>query len=591
MRHLWFLQPCLFPNASERTGRVACRTEQRARITCYRRRALRWLWLLVVLIAMAIHLGGYPLFDADEGRNGEVGREMAVTNDYVMPRLDGLPYLDKPVIYFAAEAVAMEILGPTEVAARLPAFLFTLATAALVAWFARRLWGSDAAWVAAIALLTMPLALAFSRTVIFDSALSFFIVAAIIAFWFAIEERRRGATIVAWAAIGLGVLTKGPVAMALPLLVAIPYAIKRKNGRALFSIAGLIAFVIVIAPWVWAISRAIPDFLHYVLVTETAERLATGALKRTGPPWYFFPYLIGGAMPWSIVAIGGWRALRERWRDNDTFYLLLWIVVPFIFFSLSQSKRPQYILPLLPAIALLVARVLVVADGPSRTSGVQGEVRPGVPVQRWRNAIRTGAIAVAILGVVLVAATPFVHRHDAIIDAAIPTAIAIGGCAIMAGGVALFAKRRDIAIAALTLPVIALPLAANPLLKAMGAMRSEQSLVAQIRPYLTAETEVVGLAAYSGSLSFYLQRPIVVATPDAEELTSNYLIRHYDRFADNPFSTLRRLDWGLHLIDDRSRPRIFIVRDVDRAKRLLLEQHGARVIGTGPHFVAYTIQR
>jgi 4-amino-4-deoxy-L-arabinose transferase-like glycosyltransferase len=548
---------------------------------------LRWLWLLVVLIAISIHLGGYPLFDADEGRNGEVGREMAVTHDYVMPHFDGLPYLDKPVVFFAAEAVAMEVLGPTEVAARLPALLFTLATAALLAWFARRLWGSEAAWVAAIAFLSMPLALAFSRTVIFDSALSFFIVAAIIAFWFAIEERSRVATIVAWAAIAFGVLTKGPVAIAVPLLIAIPYAIKRKNARALCSIAALIVFVLVIAPWVWAISRAIPDFLHYVLVTETMQRLATKALKRTGPPWYFIPYLIGGAMPWSIVAIGSWGELRKRWRENETLYLLLWIVVPFLFFSLSQSKRPQYILPLLPGIALLLAR-LTVPDRP--TIPIRGE-GAAAPAPHWRLAIRIAAIVMAIFGVFLVAAPPFVHHRDAIVATAIPTAITIGVCAIVAAGIALLSRHRDLAIAALSLPVIVLPLAANPVLSTLGERRSEQALVAKILPYVTAQTEIVGLEAYSGSMSFYLQRPIVVATPDAEELTSNYLTRHYDQFADNPFSTLRRPEWGTHLIDDRSRPRIFIVRVTDTANRTLLGKHGAKLIAEGPHFVAYTIQR
>ncbi|HSP35367.1 MAG TPA: glycosyltransferase family 39 protein, partial [Thermoanaerobaculia bacterium] len=260
-------------------------------------------WSIVAAIAVGLFLGAVPLLDPDEGRNGEVAREMALTNDYVLPHLDGLPYLDKPIVYFAAEAAVMEVTGPTELAARLPAYLFTLATAALVFWFARRLWGTDEASVAAIAYLSMPLVIAFARTVIFDSALTFFIVLAIIAFYFAVESDERKWSVIAWASMGLGVLTKGPVALALPLLVAIPYAIWRRRFRRLWSILGLVLFVVVIAPWVIAVQQSVPDFLHYVLVTETAQRLTTGALKRTGPPWYFIPYVIGGALPWSLIAL------------------------------------------------------------------------------------------------------------------------------------------------------------------------------------------------------------------------------------------------------------------------------------------------
>lgn len=136
---------------------------------------------------MAVQLGTVPLFDSDEGRNAEVAREMALTNDYVMPRLNGLPYLDKPIVYFAAEAAVMEVLGPTELAARLPAYLFTLATAALIFWFARRV-GAEP-YIASIIFLTTPLVIAFARTVIFDSALMFFVTAALVAFYEAVERR------------------------------------------------------------------------------------------------------------------------------------------------------------------------------------------------------------------------------------------------------------------------------------------------------------------------------------------------------------------------------------------------------------------
>src|SRR6266852_3638 len=202
------------------------------------------LWCMVAAIAIGWQLGGYPLLDADEGRNGEVGREMAATNDYVMPRLDGLPYLDKPIVYFAAEAAAMEVAGPTEFGARFPSWLFTIATALLLAWFARRV-GIDAP-LTAIIFLSMPLTIAFARTVIFDGALSFFITLALIAFYL---ERPT----LAWAAMAFGVITKGPVALAVPMLVAIPYAIWRRKMRHLASIAGLVVFVLIIAPWVWAV--------------------------------------------------------------------------------------------------------------------------------------------------------------------------------------------------------------------------------------------------------------------------------------------------------------------------------------------------
>jgi 4-amino-4-deoxy-L-arabinose transferase-like glycosyltransferase len=521
---------------------------------------LRW-WLIVVVIALSIHLGGFPLLDPDEGRNAEVGREMAATNDYVMPRLDGLPYLDKPIVYFAAEAAVMEVLGPTELAARLPAFLFTIATAAFLWWFAKRLWGEEEAIIAAIVFLATPLALTFSRTVIFDAALSLFITMATGFFFIACEEERGNKwSALAWLAIGLGVITKGPVAIALPLLVAIPYAIWRKRFRALWSWAGLALFVVAIAPWVWAISLAIPDFLHYVVVTETAQRLATKALKRPGPPWYFIPYLIGGALPWSIVLLGSVRSIDRR--ERSTMYMLLWMAIPFVFFSISQSKRPQYILPLMAPVALLVARI-------------------------WRDA-RSGSKAAAVvllsLGAALIIAPFFVHIPAEYGNAARVSAVAIG-ITFALGGALAFVKRRDVALIALTIPIIAIPLTANPMMRAIGARRSEVALMTQLAPMMTPRTEVVGVEAFTGSMTFYLHRAIVVVTPNAEEFTSNYLIRHYGNFAGG--AAIKTLPWLDAALADVATPRIFIVRANDAAHRAQLAAHGLRVVAGDTRFIAY----
>ena len=525
-------------------------------------RAFLTAWLLVIVVMLFVHLGGYPLLDADEGRNGEVAREMAATNDYVMPRLDGLPYLDKPIVFFAAAAASMEVLGPTETAARLPALLFTLATAGVLAWFARRV-GID--WrAAAIIFLAMPLTLAFSRTVIFDSALTLFITIAIVAFFEAVEDRRpRLSTIVAWAAMGLGVITKGPVALAVPLMVAVPYAFWRKRARAVVSIGALLAFAAVVAPWVWAITRAVPDFLRYVLFTETAARLTTGALKRTGPPWYFIPFLIGGAFPWVFGAVfrEPRTANREpRWLER---YLILWIAVPFVFFSLSQSKRPQYILPLMAPIALLVA-------------------------WRWfdsRRGSRAAAIASTAFGILLLATGLFANLRLEFVDAARIAAIGIGACALAGGAVALMTRRRAIALAALTLPVIAIPIAANPLMNAIAVRRSTKELIER----LPRADEVIGLQAFTGSMAFYLQRPIILVSPNADEFTSNYLKRHYAQFATES-STLRSFDWLPHAFD-RGRTRLIIIRSDDSSNRAIAERNGARLVATSARFVAYTMPR
>jgi 4-amino-4-deoxy-L-arabinose transferase-like glycosyltransferase len=520
------------------------------------RTAVLKVWLLVVAVALFINIGGYPLFDADEGRNGEVGREMAATNDYVMPRIDGMPYLDKPIVYFAAEAAAMEILGPTELAARLPAYLFTLLTALLVFGFAKRVWNEESAYVAAIAFLSMPLTMAFARTVIFDSALTFFIVAAIIAFYF---ERPT----LAWASIAFGVITKGPVAIAVPLIVMIPYAIKRKSFRKLWSWGGLAVFVVIIAPWVWAVSRVVPDFLHYVLVTETVQRLATKALKRTGPPWYFIPYVIGGALPWSIIAFFAWR--KER-HDDTTFFLALWILVPLIFFSISQSKRPQYILPVMPAIALVVANYV----GRASARPGRAEARPAY----------IAAALFAIVGIALVAA-PFVHvkKMSAEVAAGVHSSALPMGIVTLIGAIAaiVFAKRKEIAVAALSLPIIAVPITANPLMQSIGERRSAKAFVAQLKPY--ADRQIVGLEDYTGSIQFYLRKPVIVVTPDAEEFTSNYIIRHYDQFANDPGSPVRR-----DTVYDSGR--LYIVRNNDSMHISLLRSNGFTEVARDAHHVA-----
>src|SRR5947208_4131955 len=210
--------------------------------------------LLVLLAAVALgwNLNGYRLFDPDEGRNAEVAREMAHSNDYVVPHLDGLPYLDKPIIYFAAAAAMMELFGPTEAAARLPAYLATLATIGLLVWVARRRWGEEAGWLAGLAYATMVLPLAYDRTAIIDRQLTLCTTAAHCRF---ADER----SVAALAAMRPGALTTGPIAVAIPLLALVSHALATGTSvPRLFPWPGLALFGAITLPWFVIVSIAHP---------------------------------------------------------------------------------------------------------------------------------------------------------------------------------------------------------------------------------------------------------------------------------------------------------------------------------------------
>src|SRR3989440_10033741 len=311
---------------------------------------LPWL-LFLAAVALGWNLDGYRLLDPDEGRNAEVAREMAQPNDYRVPHLDGPPYLGKPVAHLAAAAALMEVLGPTEAAARLPAYAATLATIALLVAFARRRWGTDAGWLAGIAYATMLLPLVYARTAIFDSTLTLCTTAAIL--WF-FEER----PVLAWAAMAAGALTKGPLAIALPLLVLVPHALATGLPlRRLFSWRAVGAFALIALPWFIAVSLRVPAFPYYVVVRETLHRVATGTFHRTAPFWHYFPIVPVAAFPWIVPALARTRSWRATWlarpatSAREPLLLASWVIVPPLLFTLHQSKLPQYVLPLMPAFA------------------------------------------------------------------------------------------------------------------------------------------------------------------------------------------------------------------------------------------------
>lgn len=540
--------------------------------------------MVLAAACLALRLGDHALIDPDEGRNALVALEMATSGDYVVPRLDGLPHLDKPVLFYAAGALATRVLGPSELAARLPALISTWATVALVAWFSAYLFGHGTAWVAGTACATAPLAIAMGRTVIFDSMLSFFVVLALVAFYRAVEtesgdspRKARAWALLAWAAMAFGMLTKGPVALAVPLLVAAPYAVWRRRSAVVWHPFGWILFLLLVLPWAWAVEARVPGFLRYALVTETWRRLTTGELQRGGPIWYFLPYLIGGCFPWVLlVAAAG----RERWREaradqrHPLIFLALWTAVPLLFFSLSQSKRPQYILPLVAVFGLWTAWAW-------SGSGALG------------RGLRAAAAGWLLLGGALLWAAQSRRLHEAELAASgAPTALALGVLMLASGTLAWACSRRPgLSFAALSLPLMLLPAVTAPLMIDLARARSGKDLAGTLGPHLTPETTIVGIATFSPSLSFYLGRPIHLSDADGEPLRSNYILRHSEMWMGETWmgraaSTLHPPGWWQEALSSCSRPFIFLLKKRYRDERLLLEAAGLPLLFEDQTFVA-----
>lgn len=538
--------------------------------------------LLAAVLALGFNLGGYPLFDPDEGRNAEVAREMAATNDYVLPHLDGLPYLDKPIVYFAAAAALMEILGPTETAARLPAYLFTLATLAIIIWFAARRWGRDAGWLAALSLATMPLVLAYARTTIMDSTLAFCTTLAILAFW---DER----PVLAWAAIGLGSITKGPVAILVPLMTLIPYALLTgRRVRRLFPPIGLIVFAVVALPWFLAVSRRIPEFPHYAFVRETFERVTTTRFHRTAPLWYYLPIVPVAAFPWIVPALAKLRNWRWAWlarhvnaQAQESILLASWIIGPLLFFTLNRSKLPQYMLPLMPPFALAAARLL---------TRQASELGGGIAVAR-----RTYVTIAAILGLALASLTLWLPAPISLTPAeraAIPpTALALGIVLLVSATLVWYAGRRAhprpaLAVMGYALAVMTTPIVSGRLLAAVGDDRSSATLARVIQNAGGGRVDVMGVSAFPTSLPFYLRRTVPVATATGEELTSTFIADYQERFRADTASPLEPADSWRERVASCRIPTVFVARAGDRRFRAQLDAV-LPLLAVEGHYAAY----
>jgi 4-amino-4-deoxy-L-arabinose transferase-like glycosyltransferase len=524
-------------------------------------------WIAVgalTLLALGWGLGGYPLLEPDEGRNAQVAREMARGGDWVLPHLNGLPYLDKPALYFAAVALGLKVFGDSEGGARAASLAFVFGTVLVVWRLGRRMGPPGTGEIAAVALATMPLALAYSRTVIPDPALLFLETATLGAAWrgFADESRAVRWFALSWALAGFGLITKGPVAIIVPVLIFAAWG--RATGvrlRPYFALRAWPWMLLTGLPWLIVVSLRRPDFLYYAVVFESLQRFATTTHGRQQPIWFFVPVVLAGSFPWIVPAIAGLaqavrrRAARRSDEGRAVVFAIAWALVPIVFFSFSQSKLAGYCLPALPGVAL--------GAGLFFASALRDQAI-GISAARSCAVVASMLLALALAMAVGIRFVTAVPRLATPVREAIPGfALAFAAALAVAAALAAWGAHRSsvwIGAAALALPLAIVPFIGSPLMRAVGRDRSSIDLAAAIERAAPV-ARVVAIAVYPTSLRYYLDRPVLMTTDTGDEMFSHYVGSRFAEFRDLPGSPLRPVDWWRTALDACDEPTVFVARD------------------------------
>jgi 4-amino-4-deoxy-L-arabinose transferase-like glycosyltransferase len=340
--------------------------------------AARIAWAVVILATLYIcyfsHLGAIGFVGPDEPRYAWIARDMAETGDWVTPRLYGKPWFEKPVLYYWGAALCFKLFGVSEAAARLPSAISALLATLALAWLALRLYGAETARWLLLLLPTTVGMIGFSHAAATDMPFSAMLTIAMVCAAVVLGLPRNESTPILpqtpWLALllfgfflGLAVLAKGPAAIILSGGAIFFWALFTKRWRDAFRLlhpAAIASFCLTALPWYILCARRNPDFFRIFIIEHNFKRYLTPEFQHVQPFWYYGPILLAAFLPWTAIFLwsslsGASRLLRTRCAKESIWFLLCWAGFCFAFFTISQSKLPGYVLPALPAIALLLA--------------------------------------------------------------------------------------------------------------------------------------------------------------------------------------------------------------------------------------------